>query len=153
MDMAEISIEVSGSVDLRAALERHIENIDRAAGEFVSDAMDILQREIMEQLRLTTHPLGTPTPSMPGEPPSLVTGNLMRSVNTYGPYHEGAHEASGLVGPTAVQARIQELGGITGRDYATTLPARPYVRPAVVLAHPKIEHAAREHFGAAIGGG
>jgi phage gpG-like protein len=35
-----------------------------------------------------------------------------------------------VMGPTAPYARIQELGGATGRGGATVLPARPYFIPA-----------------------
>jgi hypothetical protein len=31
-------------------------------------------------LTSSSHPLGTPTPSRPGQPPSLVTGRLRRSM-------------------------------------------------------------------------
>lgn len=134
----QVTITHQGSTEWQAAMDRKIKAIHGAMSEAVSDGMAIVHREIAEQLRLTTHPIGTPTPSLPGEPPSLVTGNLMRSIDEYGPYYENANRVAGLVGPNAVQARIQELGGITGRNYATTLPPRPYVKPAVAIARPLI---------------
>lgn len=150
--MADISIKVENSDALHAALSSRIRGLDRAARLFVEDAMDIVQREIAEQLRLKSHPIGTQTPSEPGEPPAMVTGNMIRSITQYGPYYDGPHSATGVVGPTAVQSRIQELGGRTGRDYQTYLPARPYVKPAIEEAHPKLEDSARKHFGDAIRG-
>lgn len=79
-------------------------------------------------LARTTHRPGTRTPSRPGNPPSLVTGTLRRSVKTVAakPISESAWMSQ--VGPTAVYARVQELGGSTG---ITTLPARPYLGPTL----------------------
>lgn len=150
--MGAISLTVENSDALHAALSKRVDGLDHAAHAFVSDGMDIVQREIAGQLRLKTHPIGTDTPSEPGEPPAMVTGNMIRSITQYGPYWDGPYSATGVVGPTAVQSRIQELGGITGRDYLTRLPPRPYVKPAIEIAGPKLEDSAREHFGAAIRG-
>lgn len=137
--VVEISMEVSGGEALRTALKRTAVRLDGTAERAVSEGMTILHRRMAETLTTSTHPIGTPTPSVPGEPPSLVTGNLRRSIDEYGPYYVGTHEVQGSVGPKAVYARIQELGGITGRNYATTLPARPYVRPTIELAGPEVQ--------------
>ena len=59
-----------------------------------------------------------------------MLGNLRRSWHNTPVYETPKPwtiEAKG--GPTAVQSRIQELGGWTGRNYASHLPKRPYVRP------------------------
>jgi phage gpG-like protein len=95
---------------------------DAAAAAMAAVAM----REVQRQLGLTEHSLGTATPSQPGEPPSLVTGQLRRSVVMVpkGPGHV-------QVGATTVYARIQELGGDAGRDHASHLPPRPYLAPAL----------------------
>lgn len=104
-------------------------------------------------LRTYTHPAGTKTPSPPGGPPALVTGNLRRSWRNIGP-HPGLKPftVEGGGGPTAVYARIQELGGqVTqlrtrmvhspgGTSHAESfvhqfrLPRRPYVRPMALVA-------------------
>lgn len=101
-------------------------------------------------LSLTSHPPGTRTPSRPGEPPALITGNLRRSVTHSPPAETGAFTFTCLVGPVAVYARIQEYGGVihpgssgylanrvTGQFFVTPysrrqyvrLPPRPYMRP------------------------
>lgn len=135
----QITITHEGSTEWQAAMDRKIKAIHGAMSEAVSDGMTIVHREIAAQLNLTSHPIGTPRPEEFGDlPPSHVTGNLIRSIDEYGPFYETANRVAGLVGPNAVQARIQELGGDTGRNYATHLPPRPYVKPAVVIARPLI---------------
>lgn len=135
----QITITVEGSGEWRTAMDRKIKAIHGAMSEAVSEGMTIVHREIAAQLNLTSHPVGTPRPEEFGLlPPSHVTGNMIRSIDEYGPYYETANRVVGLVGPGAVQSRIQELGGDTGRNHATHLPARPYVRPAVEIARPQI---------------
>lgn len=64
-----------------------------------------------------------------GEPLHFRTGRLFASVEqTY--FSPGA-VAQAHVAPTIVYARIQELGGISGKDYRSKLPPRPYVAPSV----------------------
>lgn len=96
------------------------------------------EREIKNQLRKTSHPKRTPTPSRPGQPPSLISGNLFRSVKVVGPTMVPGF-VSAQVGPTMIYSRIQELGGNAGRHHAAHLPARPYVKPGVHIAIPQAE--------------
>lgn len=88
----------------------------------------VVATETKKALAQTTHQRGTKTPSRPGNPPSLISGTLRRSVKTIPavPISETAWKSQ--VGPTAVYARVQELGGDTG---TTTLPARPYLGPSL----------------------
>lgn len=108
---------------LRRLRDRAPETADLAAAAMAAVAMAAVQRE----LGRTSHDPGTLTPSQPGEPPSLITGQLRRSVimKPKGPGHV-------QVGATTVYARIQELGGWTGRGHATYLPPRPYLKAALV---------------------
>lgn len=82
------------------------------------------------ELSRTSHPRRTPTPSAPGSPPSLITGTLRRSIVATPAAPAGPGRWVATVGGTVIYARIQELGGQTGRNHATTLPPRPYLRPA-----------------------
>jgi hypothetical protein len=141
-------MEISVKTDYHAAadaLSSRIRGLNRAARLGVQDAMSIAQRAIGDSLRLTTHPFGTPTPSAPGTPPSLVTGNMLRSVDEYGPYYDSESSVTGVVGVAAVQARIQELGGVIengfGQGIRIELPARPYVAPAIEAAMPDMREA------------
>lgn len=105
---------------------------DNEGGKAAAVAMAAeAERGIKAKLGERSHPRGTPTPSAPGQPPALITGTLRRSVIGQPARRIGAGRWEAAVGPTAVQARIQELGGRTGRNHATTLPPRPSVRPAV----------------------
>jgi len=98
-----------------------------AAAELAATAMGaVAMREVQRQLGLSSHDAGTPTPSRPGEPPSLITGQLRRSV-----IMKPKGKAHVQVGATTVYARIQELGGNAGRNHASHLPARPYLRAAM----------------------
>lgn len=90
----------------------------------------VMQREVVSnELRRYTHQPGVATNSPPGEPPALVTGKLRGSVVVKGPVGARTRWAV-VVGGTVVYARIQELGGRTGRGYNTVLPPRPYIKPA-----------------------
>lgn len=89
-----------------------------------------LEAAAKKELNRQGHARRTPTPSAPGQPPARVSGDLLRSIQVKGPTGiSGTYEAS--VGPTMVYGRIQELGGKTGRGHRVTLPARPYMDPAL----------------------
>jgi phage gpG-like protein len=136
--VARVEVEFDGGAQLVAALRAQPARADAAGKRAVTKAAHLLEKNTKLQLSLSSHPAGTPTPSQPGEPPSLITGHLRRSVKVRGP----ARIASGweaLVGPTAVYGRVQEFGGRTGRGMRTSLPARPYVRPAVRTSREDIQ--------------
>lgn len=110
-----------GAVDLK------IEQMRRATIAATAKALHMIEKRAKQKLGLKSHKKGTPTPSGPGEPPALVTGNLRRSITVMGPEPVTPNSWRGQVGPTAVYGRVQELGGPTGRG---TLPARPYLEPS-----------------------
>lgn len=126
--MERIEVDDSGWDD---ALTRKLLAVERANMRAAKDAGRVVERAGKRILRRYTHEEGTPTPSPPGEPPALVSGNLRRSYKVRGPRTgRSRYVALAEVGPTAVYARIQEKGGRTGRGYRTRLPARPYHAPA-----------------------
>lgn len=91
------------------------------------------------------HPPRTPTPSRPGMPPSVISGTLRRSfVST--PAVLSGLTATGRVYPSTVYARIQELGGVTGRNYQTRLPARQYMAPTRAALNARLGQIARDEF-------
>lgn len=125
-----VEISVSGLDELRAVLLGAIGKAEELTRVATVTGISLVERAAKNQLRTTSHTKKTPTPSSPGQPPSLISGELMRSVTVRGPTG-GAGIWSGSVGPTSIYGRIQELGGVTGRHHATTLPARPYMEPAL----------------------
>lgn len=124
-----LELHAAGIDELRAALLTAVGRADELTKVATITGIAVLERATKEQLRKSSHTKRTKTPSAPGSPPSLITGQLMGSVATRGPVGGGG-VWSASVGPTKIYGRIQELGGVTGRNHATTLPARPYVRPA-----------------------
>ncbi len=99
-------------------------------------------------LTSSTHPEGTPTPSRPGQPPSLVTGTLRRSVTRTPVMQNGTAAFRCLVGSKLIYAAVHEHGPVTiragnfpqlgnpkagffGRE--VTIPRRPYLAPTVAL--------------------
>jgi phage gpG-like protein len=128
--MSRMAIDVVGVTQLNRALMGMVASLNTATRTATAQASHLLEREIKKTLSTSSHPRGTPTPSSPGEPPSLVTGTLRRSITVKGPVPLGVGRWEAQVGPTAVYGRIQELGGVTGRGGATELPARPYVHPS-----------------------
>lgn len=113
----------------------------------VDVSLSAIQTSAQDMLTDYTHPRGTPTTSPRGGPPALVSGNLRRSIKTRRDYSGDVGVYAGLVGPTIVYGRIQELGGVIhptkgvflwwksqdGWHRATevTIPARPYMWFAV----------------------
>lgn len=128
--MAGGGVEVTGAAELGAALERMALSLNLATRRATAEASHLLEAEIKKVLATSSHQKRTPTPSSPGDPPSLATGTLRRSITVKGPTPLGYGRWEAQVGPTAVYGRIQELGGVTGRGGATVLPPRPYVKPA-----------------------
>lgn len=105
------------------------------ARTIVATGSALVETEIKRQLTTSSHRRRTPTPSQPGQPPSLVTGTLRRSVRVTGPTAIPAGYRA-AIGPTQIYSRIQELGGVAGRG--AILPARPYVVPAVSTVRPRL---------------
>lgn len=132
-----VELHVTGLDELRTALLTAVGRADELTRVATVAGLAEIDRSIKEQLRKTSHQKGTRTPSAPGDPPSLITGNLMRSMALRGPVG-GDGRYSGAVGPTSVYSRIQELGGLCGRGRRVRLPARPYVKPGLVEAIPKV---------------
>ncbi|MEW2301971.1 hypothetical protein AB0958_18690 [Streptomyces sp. NPDC006655] len=128
--MSGQAVEVIGVAELNAALVGLFTSVSAATRVATAQASHLLEREIKTTLATSSHRRGTPTPSSPGEPPSLITGTLRRSITVQGPVPLGMGRWMAEVGPTAVYGRIQELGGPTGRGGATVLPPRPFVQPS-----------------------
>lgn len=139
-----VEVHVDGVDEWGAAIDAILERVQAATDAGVDDGLALIQQGAQRNLTYFTHPPGTPTPSAPGDPPALISGALRRSIKVRrtkrGP---GVYE--GRVGPTIVYGRIQELGGRLGQNprhgmwrSPGFLPPRPYLRPAVFNAAPKI---------------
>jgi phage gpG-like protein len=133
-----------------SALLGRLRQIKVGAEDCVKPAAEAMaavgERAIKQELATSSHDRGTPTPSGPGEPPSLVSGQLRRSVRMTKIEKTGAWAWTAHVAPTTVYARIQELGGWAGRGHRSHLPPRPYVKPAVLKSAMKARDAAIEVF-------
>lgn len=123
----DVTISVQAD-DFDAALDLLAVRVRTATRSAAKQATRHVQRRAWAHLSRYFHAPNTPTPSPPGQPPARITGHLRGSVSPTGPYPT-AGGFGGRVGPTAVYSRIQELGGQAGRNYAVTLPPRPYMRP------------------------
>lgn len=146
--MISTSTSMSGGPEWRAALHAKGTAVVRATRTATRQARIVLEREEKATLRLRSHRRGTVTPSPPGEPPAKISGHLARSVKGRGPRMVRRGVWLAEVGPTAVYSRIQELGGDTGRNHRTHLPARPFVKPTTRAQmrriHDLYKHAWRE---------
>lgn len=146
-----IRLTVTGTDDLAKALERLAARGESAARPAAEAMAAVAERAIKKNLSLSSHPRRTATPSAPGTPPSLITGQLRRSVRRTRSEGSGTRwEAH--VAPTVVYARIQELGGAAGRGHRSRLPARPYVRPALAASREQMRQAAARAFRKALEG-
>ena len=124
------AMRVTGVAELMKALEAMGARVEAATPFAVAAATTLVKEKAQANLARTSHSRGTPTPSAPGQPPAMITGALRDSFDMLGPTPAGAAAWRAVLGPTAVYARIQELGGQAGRGGSVTLPARPYLRPA-----------------------
>jgi phage gpG-like protein len=117
-----------GVSEFKDAIDAHIARQMVATREAVAKGAHTIEAKAKDELATSSHPKGTPTPSQPGEPPSLISGSLRRSVRVQGPTGDGKTFIAS-VGPSMVYGRIQELGGTAG--HGNRLPPRPYMKPAV----------------------
>lgn len=127
--------ELDGFEAMITALRRVSTRTQNTTPGALAKAAHEVEKNAKALLSLTSHPYGTPTPSSPGSPPSLVSGHLRRSVQVNGsPAQNGPGSWSIDVLVLARYARVQELGG--GPSH---LPARPYMEPALMTSLPRIE--------------
>lgn len=123
--------DLDGLEALLSAMAWQGAKVANVTPEALGHAAHYLEAQIKTELGRTSHPPGTPTPSPPGSPPSLITGNLRRSAQVEGPTQTGPGVWTASVGMESVYARVQELGGGPSQ-----LPARPYMTPALATALP-----------------
>lgn len=125
----------------------------RATQQATTRGVLLVERLTKQYLRTFTHPEGTPTPSPPGGPPALVTGQLRQSVKAI-PAHPGRmpDTCEATVGPTKIYSRIQELGGtirqtrdrrlrsgaMITRAVTIRIPRRPSLKPMTLAARREI---------------
>lgn len=110
--------------DFAAALRAWGERTIEATESATRDAGEVVREAIQSNLTRSYYPPAAP----PGEPPAWRTGYLHDSVHVRVLAVDGGWQAR--IYPSTVYARIQELSGWAGREHASFLPARPYVRPA-----------------------
>lgn len=126
------SVDVEGfAAALRAWGERTVEATQQAA----HDAGEIVREAIQDNLARSTYPPA----SEPGEPPAWRTGYLHEHVYVHVLPTDTGWQAR--IYPSTVYARIHELSGWAGRDHASFLPQRPYVRPASEETAPRARQA------------
>jgi phage gpG-like protein len=128
------NFELNGAEAMLTALRTIGGRVAAATPDGLARAAHHLEAMVKLELSRTSHPPGTPTPSPPGSPPSLITGALRRSIQVNGPTEVAPGAWTATVSPDIVYGRIQELGGIAGRG--ARLPARPYMRPGLIAASP-----------------
>lgn len=143
-----MTVILTGVAECLAGIAEMVTRQNAATGTGLGKCLHLLEREIKADLSVGSHERGEPTTSAPGEAPDLVSGDLRRSIQVDGPDEEGGGRWSGQVGPTVVYGRIQELGGQAGH---ATLPARPYVGPALEKMQPVMELTMREAWAAGQG--
>lgn len=136
---------------LREMAQRADQGAAAAAAAMARAGKDAIQ----EQLAKRSHARGTPTPSPAGQPPAKISGRLHDSIITVRAREVGPHRWVAMAGPDGVEyARIQEKGGVAGRNHASVLPPRPYVLPAVTAlrASGRLREVSAEAFRAVVHG-
>ncbi len=125
-----IRVEVTGVDKVILSLAGMVAQVTARTPVIINDVLARTERQQRTMLSLGWHPRGTKTGSAPGTPPWRISGDLSRSVTVDKAKAHGADKFEGAVGPTAIYARIQELGGVTGAGRRTHLPPRPSLQPA-----------------------
>ncbi len=123
----------------------------KAAAEAPRAACEALGRAAETAVKVTltssTHKEGTPTPSKPGQPPSLITGTLRRSIARTPVMQDGTAAFRCLVGTKLIYGPVHEFGPVTitshgnyplrnrktGQAFgqSVTIPRRPFLATAV----------------------
>ena len=132
----KITIRVRKSKTI-AQLDAMIHAIREDTPLAMESVTDRTKADMIRLLSAKGHPWGTPTPSMPGEPPAYTIGRppnrpgpLRRSISISWTMRERDHWEA-RVGPTVVYSRILELGGVTSGRYRGYIEPRPYVKTTV----------------------
>ncbi len=81
-----------------------------------------------------------------GNTPLYETGDLKRSIEVSGPFHEGAGTVSAYVGTNDKKAAIHEFGG-------GHVPPRPFLGPATAMSEADIVKIAQRQVARAMAGG
>lgn len=139
--------ELHGFDEMLTALKAKRGKVEAATPDALLLAAHRVESEVKKLLGMTSHPRGTPTPSGPGSPPSLISGNLRRSVRVSDVNGGGSHWTVKVNSNTAY-SQIQEYGGTAGRG--SHLPARPYMAPGLDLAARDIPRDFRDAWAAAL---
>jgi hypothetical protein len=122
--------DLDGFEEMLAALKAKQAKVQAVTPAALTRAAHRVEFEVKKLLGTSSHRRGTPTPSPPGSPPSLITGNLRRP-GQVGDVDGGGSRWSVTVSSRLVYSRIQEFGGRAGHS---NLPPRPYMGPGVAIA-------------------
>jgi phage gpG-like protein len=156
--VANVHWEVSGVDRWVEQMEAIVGSLQRGTLRVTRSSLTQIQEDAQNFLAAKTHPPLTRTPSLSGQPPALISGALRRSIKVRMTQNGAGGVYAGLVGPTIVYGRIQELGGeihaktgpfltwLTVGGWVSkpmvVLPPRPFMLPAVELNR----YAIRERF-------
>lgn len=125
MAYIEIQIDLSGAKALLDGPKRIKNGIE--AG--IREATDAVYRDATDPSNYAMAPSGR-IERNPGNTLRIITGNLVDSINQeVNELSDG--EIEGVIGSALPYARIQEVGGMAGRNLATYIPPRPYLGPAL----------------------
>jgi hypothetical protein len=149
-----VGVEWEGIDELLDALSAMTERVSTATPRVVVAVGELVKERGQAKLELQTHERGTPTPSAKGDPPAKIDGTLRDSWYVTPPAPTGASRWTSLTGATTIYSRIQELGGWAGRDHASYLPPRPYLKPTYddLIASGDVGETAARIWGQAITG-
>lgn len=152
--VADIEARVEGIPPWKNAMRSKLAELNATTRLTTEQGALLIERETKKTLMLTSHKRNTPTPSPPGSPPSMISGFLARTWDMRGPVPDGPFSWTASTGPSAVYARIQELGGYVHWGARSNspfgpqqlgqyihIPARPYFEPTVVATMPRIYRA------------
>jgi hypothetical protein len=148
--LREVRVSANAAAEVAANLR---EIRDLAAADAPLAACKALGRAgetvIKATLSLTSHGVGTRTPSAPGSPPARVSGRLADSFLLTPSALLGPGVASCAAGSTLIYAPVHQFGPVTIRShgsyplrnkatgqvfgYQVTIPRRPYIEPAMRL--------------------
>jgi hypothetical protein len=126
------AVKVVGIEEATAALKAIAVRLDLATAQGAEASRDLVETRARNNLGRYSHKRGTPTPSPKGEPPAKIDGTLQDAFKNTMPVPDGIGGWVCTLSSGLVYSRIQELGGWAGRNHASYLPPRPYLKPAAM---------------------
>lgn len=144
--MPRRKVQTQGLTQWKESADLLLERFMRATEKAVDEGLGMIERQGRRELSRKSHAPGTRTPSLPGEPPAMITEKMRDRWRRRAAHRVRRWRVAGEIGNATAQSRIQEKGGRAGAGHRAKLPPRPYLAPAVRAKRDDIHRAFRRRY-------